>query len=453
LFLLSNASVFDRLYQPVFCDEQLRRAIALSRGALELLVDPQFGIRPSILVSNDWMTATIPPLMALDPRYRDNTRLSTCKTIHMIHNGGADYHGRLPTHVNDEDLWPLLGLAPEHFFGFRDPFNSELLNVTTAAAHHASGAILTVSQRYAEELTTPGCGDGLGFILSEKKERVFGISNAILHSQVETFLCRLANLSDPTFGSLHDLVDGKLRVRSLLQEKFGLRSDPHAKLLSVVGRLAEQKGLKLLSGIVSTSGNSVLEEILVQNPEAQIIVAGPSTEGDREAHYLMDCLSYLTRRYPGRISAYLDYVPHAEALQIIFGSTFFLMPSRFEPGGITQLEALAAGTLVIGRRTGGIAATIENYCEQGCSGNGFLCDDFDPTAFFNTAQWAFKSIRSADTYRKLVANCTQARHNWSDRLPMYRALFQHILLGPSVCAEIPWVKESIAALDRCRVAS
>ncbi len=451
LFLLSNSSVFDRLYQPVFSDEQLRRSIVLSRGVLELIADPQFGIRPSAIVSNDWMTACIPPILALDPRYQAAPWLGSCKTIHMIHNGGADYHGRLPIHFNNEDLWPLLGLGPEHFFGFRDPHNGDLLNLTAAATKHATGAVLTVSQTYAAELATPRCGDGLESNLLEKRDRVFGVSNGINRREIEHFLCALAGNSERSFATLDELLAGKSAVQAEIQRRFGLKVRSDARIISFVGRLAEQKGLSLLSGLVSNTGRSVLEEILQNNPDVQILIAGPITEGDREAQNLRECLAYLTPRYSGRIRAHFDYVTHAQALEIIFGSSFFFMPSRFEPGGITQLEALAAGTLVIGRRVGGIAATIENYCAESRTGNGFLCDDFEATAFAATVQWALNSTRDGAVYRTVLHNAVEAQHDWSNRVPLYRALLQKTLLGSNAYVSAPWIRENLDLVRQCSI--
>jgi starch synthase len=451
LFLLSNSSVFDRLYQPVFSDEQLRRSVILSRGALELIALPQFGIRPSAIVSNDWMTACIPPILSLDTRYQTTPWLRSCKTMHMIHNGGADYHGRLPANLNNEDLWPLLGLAPEHFLGFQDPHNGDLLNLTMAATRHVSGAVLTVSQTYATELATPGCGDGLEWNLLDKRERVFGISNGINRPEVERFLCALTGQPSRSFTTLEELLAGKRAIQTEIQRRFGLNAREDARIISFVGRLAEQKGLSLLSGLVSNGTHSVLEEILITNPDVQILLAGPMTDGDREARNLSECLAYLTPRYPGRICAHLDYVPHAQALEIIFGSTFFLMPSRFEPGGITQLEALAAGTLVVGRRVGGIAATIDNYCQEDGTGSGFLCNDYTPGAFAATVQWALGSTRDRNAYGTLVRNAVEARHDWSSRVPLYRALFQQTLLGREACASMPWLQENMGHIRLCAI--
>jgi starch synthase len=428
-FLLANASLFDRLYQPVFADEQLRRAVVFSRATLEVIATSHFGIRPSALISNDWMTACVPSFAALDPRYNDVPWLRTCKTIHMIHNGGADYHGRLPINVNHEDLWPMLNLAPEHFFGFRDPHRHDLVNFTMAAAHHATGGILTVSKPYADQLVAPHGGDGLEQVLCHKRDAVQGISNGINRDEIDRYIAHLAGRNNESRLQVDELIDAKGRIKNALQMHYGLAPQAGARVISCVGRMVEQKGLSLLSGYVAHRNHSMLEEILLRFPEVQLLFAGPLTPGDRCASNFAAAVGYLTAKYPGRVAAHFDYVPHAEALRIMVGSTFFLMPSRFEPGGITQLEALAAGTLVVGRNVGGISATIGNFDPVSLSGNGFLCNDYCPTGFANTTAWALEASRDEATYRVLVTNACQAKHSWSDRVPAYQALLRGIVMG------------------------
>ena len=437
VFLLSNRSAFDRLYQPVYADEQLRRAIIFSRATLETIITSHFGIRPSAIISNDWMTACVPAFAALDPRYQSVPWLKEAKTIHMIHNGGADYHGRLPTHVNHEDLWPLLNLSPEHFFGFRDPHNYELLNLTMAASQHVSGAVLTVSQPYAQQITQPGGGDGVEHVLRHKRERVFGISNAVSRADINRYLSSISGMTETALGSTDTFLEAKANTRLSLQRRFGLTERADLRLVSFVGRLAEQKGLSLLSGFVAGE-HSALEELLMRHKDIQLLVAGPITEGDKASTDLRNNLTYLAWKYPGRVATHFDYIKHAQALEIIFGSTFFLMPSRFEPGGITQLEALAAGTLVIGRNIGGISATIDNFNQEAMTGNGFLFNDYTPTAFANTAHWALTSSEDRSVYAMLVENARNARHTWSDRVPAYLAMLQRVILGSEDFTSVPW---------------
>jgi starch synthase len=453
VFLLANASIFDRLYQPVYADEQLRRAVAFSRATLETIATSHFGIRPSAIVSNDWMTACVPAFAALDPHYQSVPWLKSAKTIHMIHNGGADYHGRLPINANNEDLWPLLNLAPEHFFGFRDPHNYNLINFTMAASQHVSGGILTVSQPYAHQISNLGGGDGIDYVLQHRRSAVFGISNGINRQEIDRYLASISGLANEELNDIEKLLEAKASTRARLQERFGLRKDENARLISFVGRMAEQKGLTLLSGIVDGTSHSALEELLLRNNDIQILVAGPTTDGDRTSTDLRNTLGYLAASYPGRVAAHFDYIPHSRALEIIFGSTLFLMPSRFEPGGITQLEALATGTLVIGRNVGGISATIDNFNADLKTGNGFLCNDYTPTAFANTAHWAIQTTRNSAVYEQLVYNARSADHTWAGRVPAYLAMLQRMLLGKENFEATPWNSEHRARISSIAVAT
>lgn len=436
VFLLFNSSLFDRLYQPVYADEQLRRAVAFSRGVLETIATESFGIRPSVLISNDWMTACIPPFAALDDRYQRVAWLRDAKTLHMVHNGGADYHGRLPYKGQEEDLWPMLNLAPEHFFGFRDPHRGDLMNLTMAAAHHVTGGVLTVSKPYAEQLLTPLGGDGLEHVLQHKRERVFGISNGINRDDIDSFLAMIGGCATSNLREIASLLAAKISVREKIQLRYGLTVSPSARVISFVGRLAEQKGLSLLSGLVNHAPRSMLEDILARHPDTQVIVAGPTTPGDLSSDHVRDALAFLSSRYPGRVATFYDYVPHTSALEIIFGSSLFLMPSRFEPGGITQLEALAAGTLVVGRNVGGISATIENFDPVTGRGNGFLCNEYSATAFANTTHWALHSISDSATYEKLVTQAISARHSWKDRVAEFLDMLRQLSLSPEQATRV-----------------
>jgi starch synthase len=431
LFLLANNSAFDRLYQPVYADEQLRRAIILSRATLETISTGHLGLRPSVIISNDWLTACVPSLFALDSRYRSVPWLSKCKTVHMIHNGGSDYHGKFPCHMNDEDLWPLLNISSEHYFGFRDPHRGDLINLTLAATKHATGGVITVSQPYAREISASPGGDGLELVLQYRSSQLYGVSNGIDRIQLMSYLSTATGMEPEKIREVDSLLRAKSAARARVQSRYGLTVDSNATVISFVGRLAEQKGLHLLSGIASPTWHSTLEELLLRDASTQLIVAGPPTTGDQASDSLRATLYHLQRRYPGRVAVSMEYVPHPTALEIMLASSLFLMPSRFEPGGITQLEALALGTLVVGRNVGGISATIQNYCEKSQTGNGFLCDEYSPTAFANTAAWALRTIKNEAIYKELVSRAILAKHSWSDRAPLFLAVLQDIILGRS----------------------
>lgn len=451
LVLLANSSTFDRIYQPVYADEQLRRAIVFSRSALETIATEALDIRPSVIISNDWMTACVPSFLTLDQRYRNIPWLRNSKTIHMIHNGGADYHGRLPIQFGNEDLWPLFGLAPEHYFGFRDPHRSDLINLTMGAAHHTTGGIITVSQPYAQELVSPMGGDGLEYVLQHRRDAVFGISNGINRQDIDTYLTTRTGLTIHDLRDAEKLTSAKAALRIEVQRSLGLTPQANATVISFVGRLAEQKGLDLLSGIVNHTAHSTLEDILSRHPSTQIIIAGPITSGDRSAHSLREAALYLQYRYPGRVATQFDYISHSTALEIMTASTLFLMPSRFEPGGITQLEALAVGTPVVGRSVGGIKATIENYDPVTCAGTGFLCHDYTPTAFANTIHWALSTCSDPVKYLSLVKQTISAHHSWADRAPTFLAVLQQTILGKSLIEQLEFLDPNSELVAKARV--
>jgi starch synthase len=454
VLLLSSPGVFDRLYQPVSSDEQLRRAIIFSRAALETIASEQLAIRPRVVISNDWMTACIPAFLSLDPHYQRTPWLACCKSVHMIHNGGADYHGRLPLNVNREDLWPMFNLAPEHYFGFKDPHRDDLINLSMAAVRHAQGGVITVSQPYAEQLVSHHSGgDGLEHVLRHRSSDVAGISNGIKREELETFLATRTGLNFDELCCTTTLLQAKTSLRRDLQNRYGLVPSDSAFLISFVARLAEQKGLELLSGYVGDGARSALEDILIRHPNVQIIIAGPTTPGDRSASNLRECVHHLAACYPGRVAALCDYIAHSTALEIISASSLFLMPSRFEPGGISQLEALAVGTPVIGRNVGGIKATIDSFNPGDGRGTGFLFNEYSADAFVNTAHWAIETCSHASVFSSIVSQARLAQHSWSDRAPTFAATLQKIVLGEQRFYSLPFLSSARTLFDRARVPS
>lgn len=429
VILIANSDSFDKLYQPVLADEQLRRAILFCRATLEAISLPDLDLRPKVILSNDWMTALIPSLYRLDTRYRSLPWLSDTKTVHIIHNGGADYHGRLPIKFAEHDLWPLLSLAPEHYFGFKDPHRDDLINLTMAAARHSTGGVITVSEQYAKQLLEPGGGDGLDTILVERPNQVYGVSNGINRGDIDSYLCSRLELSAKELFDESALLKAKRGILGEVQAAYSLNMDDDAQLVSFVARLAEQKGLDLLSGVVNHHGHSTLESLLLCHPKLQIIIAGPVTHNDEAAGRLIATASDLARRYPGRIALRLDYIAHQTALEVMTASSLFMMPSRFEPGGITQLESLAVGTPVVARNVGGIAATLINYDPLSGTGDSFLCDDYHPKAYADTMHWALEVISDPTNRLKISKHARGARHSWSDRAPRFLEVLGEVALG------------------------
>ncbi|NLF24097.1 MAG: glycogen synthase [Deltaproteobacteria bacterium] len=216
----------------------------------------------------------------------------------------------------------------------------------------------------------------------------------------------------------------KSATKAVLQRDLGLDQDPQRILISFVGRLAEQKGLQLLTGFAAGDGVSVMESILLRYPQVQFVVAGPQV--DSLSRQFRGLVEYLCWKHRGRVAGIYNFIPHEYALEIFTASDFYLMPSRFEPGGLTQLEALSCGSLVIARNVGGLSATLCHVDDPSGKGNSFLFNDYTTTALRDTICWAIDSTRDEKYRRKLINRAARCEHDWENRVPQYVALFQHI---------------------------
>ncbi len=438
IFFLRHPQLANRLYSPGSGDEQLRKAIFLSRGALEVLRDRRFGVSPHVVISNDWLSGLIPLLLKTDKKYVSDVRLRQVETLHLLHNGGREYQGRLYANQFGEDLWPLLNLADEHYFGISDPEDRTHLNLTAAAIFHATQGVVAVSRPYARQLLTESGGEGLHTLFQKTRKKLYGISNGVDLAALRTLVWQLGENARAQLGLkqllrnalTHESIVAnmdqyKLVSKSIVQAKYKLEGREDALLISMVGRLAEQKGIQLLCGRASGENCSVLESLLRDYPEVQFILGGPPSLGDPSVEEFARVVSDLSRRYPGRIVGVFDFIPHEDALEITQSSDLFLMPSRYEPGGITQLEALATGTLVIARKVGGLAATLQNYSTISSTGNSFLFLDYSSDALLKVSRRAIETMSKQESREALVASAATAENDWGHRAPNYLALLQH----------------------------
>ncbi len=338
-------------------DDNPRRFGFLSRAALQLCRDIGFG--PDIVHAHDWQTALTPAYLKL---WHWNDRLlGSAASMLTIHN--IAYQGCYPkSHMT------YLGLGWDNFTP--EKFESyDRINFLKGGIHYAD-FITTVSPTFAREITTPFGGFGLAPYLSSRGSTFRGIINGIDYSvwdpQTDPML--------PAHFSPESLA-GKKECKRVLQEMFDLDRDDHIALIGVVGRFVEQKGFELLARTI---------ERILTGMHVQFAVLG---SGER---HLESFFGDLPRRYSGRAGSYIGF-DNRRAHIIQAGADFLLMPSLFEPCGLTQMFAQRYGTLPVVRATGGLDDTVEQYQESTGDGTGFKFWDATEDALYFTVGWAIST--------------------------------------------------------------
>src|SRR3989344_3025598 len=306
-----------------YADDPTRWAL-LSRGALEFLNTKRDWI-PDVIIASDWQTGFL--INYLHTAYKDNPRLNKISTIFVIHNL---YYQGIFDHQFVSELDFDDGRSP--IPSFFDPRLMKL-NMLRRGIMYAD-LISTVSPTYAKEIMTPEYGELLDGILKERRSRIYGVLNGINY---ETFNPQ----TNVNLKTNYDIKNISLREENKieLQGRLGLKESKRAFVIGIVARLIEQKGFDLLFPIA---------EPLLKELGFQLAILGSG-----EAKY-MSFFQELEKRFPGQVAAHLVFdtaLPHL----FYAGADAILIPSKFEPSGLTQMEAMRYGAVPIVRKTGGLA--------------------------------------------------------------------------------------------------
>lgn len=336
-----------------FPDNDLRFAF-LCRGALNLCL--QLGWIPDVAHAHDWTTGLLPLLLNTTLR---NTPLGRTASVFTIHN--LEHQGYSHRRVID-----FAHLPPSEF----RPDSTEsvgAVNLLKAGLYHAT-KLTTVSPTYAEEIKTPAGGFGLDHVLRFRAADLVGILNGIDTAAWNPAMDK--HLPRPY--DQRSLEVGKAAAKAALQQRLGLDVDPHIAVFGLVSRFAHQKGLDLLA--------EALPHIL-DRMHVQFALLGAGDPG------LEHSFRWAAESYPGRVGVHVGYDNTLSHL-IQAGSDFFVMPSRAEPCGLTQMYAMRYGTPPIVRSTGGLIDTVAQFSEDEHSGTGFRFTDATAPALYNTVGWA-----------------------------------------------------------------
>jgi starch synthase len=334
-------------------DDNDHRFIVLSRGALTLCL--QLDWIPDVIHCHDWTTGWVPVLLNTVLRGSPLGRVATVYTIHNLEYQGyahprAVAFARLPASEFRADSLEALGAV----------------NPMKGGLYHAT-KITTVSPTYAAEIRTPDGGFGLDAVLRFRGADLVGILNGIDAASWNP----ATDPSLPHHYAPGDLA-GKARCKAALQVRLGLSPAPDQPVFGVVARLVSQKGLDLLAAALPR---------IITTMRVQVALLGSGEEG------LENAFRDAAHRYLGRVGVHIGFDGSLARL-IQAGSDFFVMPSRSEPCGLTQLYAMRYGAPPVVRATGGLIDTVEQYDEQTGEGLGFRFDQASPGALADTIGWA-----------------------------------------------------------------
>ena len=405
---VDNKRYFDRDYPYGFFDDGERFAF-FSKAITESLQYLPDGFRPDILHCNDWHTALAP--VFLREFYQGMPLYENVSTIFSIHN--IAFQGQFSAKVLED----ICGLAHIPAAAFQLTCGHDAVNFMQGALNY-SDAITTVSPTYAGEIQTPAYGEHLDGVLRRRREALQGIVNGIDtdHFNPET---------DPAIAQNFSVSDrsGKAICKAKLQEELGLTVRDDQPLMTMVTRLTRQKGMDLVT--------YALDRVLSNG--VQVAVLGT---GDYEYE---NALRYFASKYPGQMAARIQFDP-ALSQRMYAGSDMFLMPSLFEPCGLSQMIAMRYGTLPVVRETGGLKDTVIPYNYETGEGTGFSFANFNGDEMGDAV---FRGARlfwdNHDAWNNVVTQAMNQDFSWTRSASKYMDLYRW--MHPEVPVWVPELKE------------
>lgn len=394
-YFLENQEYYEKRANVYGYDDDAARWALLSRGTLEFLRHSD-AWRPDVIVASDWQGGLIANYIHRE--YKEDPVLSKIPVVFSIHNlyfqGMFDHH-----FVNEMDYDDGQSEIP----GFTDPRLLKI-NFMRRGIRYAD-VINTVSPTYAQEITTPEYGELLEGILSERRSRLFGILNGIDYEA-----------NDPEHDSKIDFpfsqrkLEERAKNKAVLRQRFNLPHPEHGRedmpIIGMVTRLSGQKGLDLVMEII---------EPLLKMSGAQFVIVG--TGDPRFMTYFGD----LDKKYTSVTAhlAYDDALPHL----VYAGADIILVPSKYEPCGLTQMEAMRYGAVPVVRKTGGLADSVENFDPRTGEGNGFVFEDYDHFALFGAVTRALEAYRYDKVWEGLQKRAMAKNFSWDTSAEEYVKLF------------------------------
>ena len=387
-FYFSGPTPYGNIY------DDIEKFAFFCKAALSAL--PTIGFQPDIVHCHDWQTGLIP--VYINDRFNESGFYRNMKTIMTIHN--LKFQGVWDmVRVKDITGLPTYYFTPDKLEAYGDA------NYLKGGIVYAD-LITTVSQSYAEEIKTAFYGENLDGLMRARSNCLYGIVNGIDYDEYnpETDAYIFNNYNAKNFRK------EKIKNKRALQEELGLEQDPKKFMIGIVSRLTDQKGFDLI--------DYMMDELCQDN--VQIVVLGTGEEKYENMFRFFDW------KYNDKVSANI-YYSEAMSHKIYASCDAFLMPSLFEPCGLSQLMSLRYGTVPIVRETGGLKDTVEPYNRFNNTGTGFSFTNYNAHEMLNTIRYAqdiyFNNKRE---WNKIIDRGMAANFSWEKSAEKYGELYNKL---------------------------
>ena len=375
--------------------DDAERFAFFNRAVLEMI--KKINWKPNVIHCNDWQTGMIPVLLKLE--YMRDMFYWNIKTVFSIHN--MLYQGVFPKEI-----------LPELFGYDMEPFNNRSLEFNGGVSFMKGGInysdkISTVSYTYANEIRTPQYGEKLDGLLRKRGYAIRGILNGIDYDEYNPY-------TDKYIYKVYDkdIIKSKQFNKECLQKDLRLPVDKNIPMIAIVSRLIKQKGLDLIINCA---------DILLKN-NIQLVILGT---GD---FYYEGYFRNLQNRYSNKVSTNIKF-DNALAHKIYASSDMFLMPSLFEPCGLSQLIALRYGSVPIVRETGGLKDTVTPYNKYNGVGNGFGFRNFNANEMLMIMEYAISNYYHREIWQSIVSQAIQSDNSWSKSANEYMNMYEEVIRG------------------------
>ena len=366
-----------------------------SKAVLEMLSYLEF--EPDIIHCHDWQSSLVPVFLkafyCADPFYRN---IKTVMTIHNLKFQGITEIDRLKD---------ITGLPDDMFTYDKLEYNNSA-NLLKGGLVFAD-KITTVSKTYAEEIKQPEYGEGLDSVLQHRSDDLCGIVNGIDYNEFNP-------ATDTMIAQTYDartFRKEKVKNKRALQEQLGLPVDDKKFMVGIVSRLTDQKGLDLIQ--------AVMDELCTDDIQLVVLGTGDEQYENMFRHY--------DWKYHDRVSAQI-YYSNELSHKIYAGCDAFLMPSLFEPCGLSQLMALRYGTVPIVRETGGLKDTVEPYNEYEGKGTGFSFANYNAHEMLDTINYAkYIYYNKKREWNKIIDRAMAADFSWNTSAKKYQELYDWLI--------------------------